>query len=321
MIPSYAERMRESSLREVSFPPMSYWKYTRNSNLDKLVNDSESYDFNPATNFMKEGRGSFLSKFNTEYAKRIIEYWTKEGDTIIDPFAGRTSRPIISTLLGRNYIGFDVIKNNLNDAQQQYDVLSKKHDVGKLQLIHSSSEYIDTYIKDKADMVFTCPPYFTLEKYDSCDGQLTDINKYEDFLKIYSIILQKSAKLVKPGGFMVVVIANFRSNGKFIDFRGDTAAILKESLTYFDEIILEMSPAKREPLYSQAVTNLNILKTHEYALVFRNELPKEEQDEFNYKLNSFRPTVQEIHGREKLFWKDKPDWIDIKFQQHQNKFF
>ena len=43
--------------------------------MDKLVDDLKSYDHNKvdSKDFIKSGRGSFLSKFNSEYAKRIIE--------------------------------------------------------------------------------------------------------------------------------------------------------------------------------------------------------------------------------------------------------
>ena len=37
---------------------------------------------------------------------------------------------------------------------------------------------------------------------------------------------------LKPGGFFIVVLANFRIEGKFYDFVGDTKNILKQN--FFD---------------------------------------------------------------------------------------
>src|SRR5210317_2354594 len=166
--------------------------------------------------------------------------WSKKGDFIIDPFAGRSSRPLVSTLLERNYIGFDVLNDNLKEAQEQYDKLKQDRTLGKLRLINESSENIDKHFyKSVADLIMTCPPYFNIEKYDSADGQLTDIKTYDDFLKSYATILNKSADVLKPGGFFIVVLANFRIEGKFYDFVGDTKNILKQQLEYHDEIILE----------------------------------------------------------------------------------
>ncbi|MAD24754.1 MAG: hypothetical protein CMO44_11360 [Verrucomicrobiales bacterium] len=320
---SYAERLKKQGHYDLSFEPKSFWEYSRGSHLDKLIDDSKSYDHNPVANhndFFSKGRGTFLSKFNSEYAKRIIEMWSKEGDLIMDPFAGRSSRPLVSTLLERNYVGFDVLKDNLDEAQEQYDTLKKDRELGKLELINSSSENIDDFFSESvADMVMTCPPYYNIEKYDSADGQLTDIKTYEDFLKVYEVILEKTSKVLKSSCFFVVVLANFRIDGKLYDFSSDTKDILKKHLTFHDEIILEMSPAKRHPLYNQSITNLNCLKTHEYCLVFRKQDSKENDIKKNDDINYNRPLVKDVHpDKEKLFWTDKKDWINEMFNTSPN---
>ena len=110
-----------------------------------------------------------------------------------------------------------------------------------------------------------------------------------------------------------MVLANFR-DGKLRDFCSDTKDILKKHLTYHDEIILEMSPAKRHPLYTQAITNLNCLKTHEYCLVFRKETNKEDLIKRNNDINWNRPLVKDVYKHtDRLFWaQGKRDWIDEK---------
>ena len=313
----YVERLRKQGLYEFSYEPKSFWEYGRGNNMDKLVDDLKSYDHNKveSKDFIKHGRGSFLSKFNSEYAKRIIEMWSKEDDFIVDPFAGRSSRPLVSTLMGRNYMGFDVVKDNLQEAKEQYNELKKERKLGKLKLINTSSENIDDHLHNGvADMIMTCPPYFNIEKYESADGQLTDIKSYEEFLKSYRTILHKCCHILKSGCFFAIVVANFRIDGKLYDFCGDTKDILKKELTYHDEVILEMSPAKRHPLYTQAITNLNCLKTHEYCLVFRKENNKEDLIKRNNDINYNRPLVKDIYrNKDRLFWAEgKKDWVDEK---------
>ena len=325
----YIERLRKQGLYELSYEPKSYWEYSRGNNIDKLVDDIKSYDYNAEKtheDFIKSGRGSFLSKFNSEYAKRIIEMWSKKGDGIVDPFAGRSSRPLVSTLLERNYVGFDVIKDNLQEAEEQYNILKNERSLGKLKLIHKSSEHIDEFLPEGvADMIMTCPPYYNIEKYESVDGQLTDIKTYEEFLETYKIILEKSIKILKPSCFFVVVLANFRIDGKLYDFCSDTKNILKEHLKFHDEIILEMRNAKRQALYKKAIVNLNCLKTHEYCLVFRKKDDKNNMIKKNNDINYNRPLVKDIHpNKDRLFWVDKKDWIDEKFNTSTNsldKFF
>tara|TARA_R100001443_G_scaffold89798_1_gene96315 strand:+ start:480 stop:1484 length:1005 start_codon:yes stop_codon:yes gene_type:complete len=331
----YSDRIKKQGLYDLSFEPKSFWEYSRGSHIDNLIEDTKSFDHTHPVGkgskfyrdeFIGKSAWLFLSKFNSEYAKRIIEMWSKKGDQIIDPFAGRSSRPLVSTLLERNYIGFDVLKDNLDEATAQYEVLNKQRTMGKLKLIHKSSEFIDREISENvADLVMTCPPYYNLERYDSTDGQLTDIKTYEDFLESYNVILEKATKVLKPSCFFVVVVANFRIDNKFYDFSSDTKDILKRHLTFHDEVILEMSPAKRHALYSQAITNLHCLKSHEYCLVFRKEDTKKNVIDRNNDINYNRPLVKDLHpNRETLFWVDKKDWINEMFNDSSNvldKFF
>ena len=321
---THTERMREIGKHDLSFPPKSIWNYTRGSFLDTLINDEKCFDNDTETNssnWMKKGRGSFLSKFNSEYSKRIIEMWSKKGDNIIDPFSGRSSRALTSTLMKRNYTGFDVINDNLQEAKDQYDKLKEIYEMGKINLINDTSENILNYCEEKKyDLLLTCPPYFNIEKYDSVPNQLTDIKTYDEFLKIYKKILEKSVKTLKPGKFICIVLANFRINGIFYDFRGDTADILKKiGMIFHDEIILEMSPAKREPLYNQAIVKMNCLKTHEYLIVFKTPSTIEEFQKNIDEINFSRPLVMDTQNREKLFWKNKKDWINEELKNIGNE--
>jgi len=324
----YHDRIKKQGEYEFSYEPKSFWEYKRGGNLDVLVRDSKSYGETYTGKVpIHKGRyndGGFLSKFNSEYAKRILEMWSKEGDLVLDPFCGRSSRPIISTLMKRNYFGFDVLEDNLEEARTQHKTFVSDGDfeLGKMKLVHSSSEFVDDHISrdDVADFVFTCPPYFNIERYESADGQLTDIKSYDNFLEVYSRILENTSSKLKPGGFFVVVVANFRMDNKFYDFSGDTKSILKGFLDYHDEVILEMSPAKRHPLYLQAITNLNCLKTHEYCLVFRKAASdKQKTIERNNEINWSRPLVKDIYPKEeRLFWsedKGKKDWLDDLFNK------
>ena len=75
----------------------------------------------------------------------------------------------------------------------------------------------------------------------------------------------------------------------------------------------------RDRLYTQAITNLNCLKTHEYCLVFRKDNAPEKLIERNNDINWNRPLVKDIHpDKERLFWVDKKDWINDKFGVAEN---
>jgi DNA modification methylase len=46
----------------------------------------------------------------------IVRFATKEGDSVLDPFAGRGTTGIVAASLGRKFVGIDLYKENVNKA-------------------------------------------------------------------------------------------------------------------------------------------------------------------------------------------------------------
>ena len=53
--------------------------------------------------------------------------------------------------------------------------------------------------------VFTCPPYWNLEKYSKDPADLSNMT-VEQFEVVYEAVLSESVKLLKENGFFGVVI-------------------------------------------------------------------------------------------------------------------
>ena len=71
------------------------------------VQGGASLDFSRA-----EGRwsrlGSYYAMFPVPFAEKVITQWTREGQTVIDPFCGRGTAPFIAMVTGRRAIGCDI---------------------------------------------------------------------------------------------------------------------------------------------------------------------------------------------------------------------
>ena len=325
---THSERMKKQGSYELSFEPKSIWNYKNNALLEEICDTnykSEQLSKSYEKNWILAGSGSYLSSWNKEYQKRIVEFWTKDGDTILDPFAGHSSS-FVPFLMNRNFIGFEVTKKRFDIQIQHLSVLKDKFKrTSSVNLINDSSEYIDKYVNDlEVDCIITDPPFWNLEKYDEpVNGtQLSDLSNKSEFDKMFVNIIQKSVNKVKKGGFIVVKIANFRKNGKFLNLKDEwTEYITSTGVDYVDEIILELSPVKRHPLYNQAITKLNMLKIHEYLIIFRKPIKNipEENDLINFN----RPLVKDTYENEdRLFWaekRNKKDWVTEKLKRELNK--
>lgn len=169
--------------------------------LSKVDNDGARTDFAHGWR-----TGHDVSVFDPVLAESIIQLWSVPGDVVADPFAGGSVRGIVSAVLGRKYIGIDLRPEQVAENIQQ----AKRVDVDGCEWREG-----DAFIEKAPahDLLFTCPPYGSLEKY-SDDRRCFANMDYTNFIVRLSVVITNWAKALKPGGFAVVVANNFREKQK-----------------------------------------------------------------------------------------------------------
>ena len=217
-----------------------------------------------------------ISMFDPTLCELMYKWFSKEGDKILDPFAGGSVRGIIASILGRNYIGIDLSQKQVIANWEQYDDMSKKYiKTGTASWISGDSEYALDKLDGTYQMLFTCPPYYNLEQYTRDVRDLSRQATYDAFLIKYTAILNKAfAKLdMNAGAFVVIVVSeirNFKAGGEFYGLVPDTINICRNAgLKYYNEIILEDpigSLPLRGPQYFEQSRKVG--RTHQNVLVF-----------------------------------------------------
>jgi len=244
----------------------SVWLFRKNRTLWKGTKD-------PIANIpsFRDVRGKNFSEFNPTVAENIINFWSDKGDIILDPFAGRT-RALISTLKERKYYGFEISKDVYDKTNILLDNLTKDcSSKYKPHLFNEDSFNIDKVLLPNIDFIFSCPPYWNLEKYESCPGQLSDIKKYEDFLDRYKEILKKSVSLLKKDKYAALVVGDFRLNKKYYTFHIDTIKIMEElgmklhDLVVIQSVTFDIANKRFGMFKNYKFTS----KVHEYLLIFK----------------------------------------------------
>lgn len=293
---TYRERMLKNKEKDFSFRPDSIWFYFKNKELENICLSEyqiEQREKIKNGNFIRKSASTHFSSWNREYQKRLVEFYTKKEDTILDPFAGHSSS-FIPFLLERNFKGFEITRKRYQMQMDHIEKLKKDfpNKTSNIDLYNDSSENVNQYIEDESvDVIITDPPFFNLEKYEEAINgtELSSLKSLDIFLNKFAEIMDSCIKKVKENGFVIIKVANFRRNGEFINLKNKFINLFLElGLKQHDEIIIELASVKREPLYLQAVTNLNMLKINEYLLVFRKGNNKLEQDKHNDLINSKR---------------------------------
>lgn len=213
----------------------------------------------------KNGQPQKMSEFHAGVAENIIRYWSLPGAKVVDPFAGRATRAVVTTQLGRDYYGYEITPNTHKRGLAHFDKLG----IAPTSYLGDGVKLVNTP-DNFSDLIMTCPPYYNIEKYESVDGQLSDCGTYDNFMEMIDVCAQNCYRVARPGSFCVWVVADFRDGGNLIDFHGDTIQSFKKAnWSYHDIIIMEnISPFAALTSY-QAACKRYTPKTHEYILVFR----------------------------------------------------
>jgi DNA modification methylase len=212
-------------------------------------------------------KGVLMSEFHAGLCENIVHYWSMVGDTIVDPFAGRLTRAFVSQTLGRNYYGYDVSPETVKKVRHELD----RHELGATIYEEDGCEMKSTP-NESANLVMTCPPYADIERYESAEGQLSDIRKYDEFCERIQVCGDNIERVLKPGGFAVWVCGDFRKDGEYKSFHSDTINMFtKSGLILHDIIVMKNNTIFAALQAGKCASKRYTAKVHEFVLVFRKE--------------------------------------------------
>lgn len=208
------------------------------------------------------------SIFDPALAEVLYHWFVPEGGEILDPFAGGSVRGIVANKLGFKYTGIDIRPEQIeSNREQAIDILEVNNQ--PQWYVGDSDEVLDEFDK-KFDFVFSCPPYADLEVYSDLAGDISNM-PYNNFMKAYESIIQKSCDLLKSGGLACFVVGEVRDKqGHYIGFVPDTiAAFRKAGLKYYNEGILLNAIASASMRANTYMKNKKLAKVHQNILVFK----------------------------------------------------
>jgi DNA modification methylase len=209
-----------------------------------------------------------LSRFPQDLARKIVLFYTKPGDVVVDPFAGHNSRMEACVRAGCSYCGQELLLR-FHESNQKRAWRLRKEFGTKIWLVPGDSRNL-MFSDSVGDFGFTCPPYWNIEDYDPTDPQQLGNLKYPEFLKGLGRVMREHYRTLKPGALCVWVVNFFRHQGKLIRFHDDTKALaVRAGFVVHDEAILDHGRAMRDAFFHSCYKLKQLPKRHEYILVFK----------------------------------------------------
>ena len=230
--------------------------------------------------------------FSFQDVGRFIEFFTKKGELVLDPFVGVGSTLKAAALLGRRSIGIELNQQFVKLARERLEaevpeeiLASKIYEVTQGDIREELFKIADSSI----DFIVTSPPYWGIldkidhkareerlsngymHNYGNEEKDLAKISNYDEFVaELSEIFIQLSGKLNEKK-YMVIIVGDFRNKDKYHMFHADLSRKLERSnsLKLKGITILYQKFKKVYPYgYPYAfVPNLH----HQYALILQKQ--------------------------------------------------
>lgn len=275
------------------------------------MNDLTGKEWLPETKsfFYQKGLGSkhphaqierqHPAPFSYQDVGRLISFFTKKDDIVLDPFLGVGSTLKAAALLERQGIGIELSSKWAELAKERLEVEVGEGTSQKYQIITGDSrKELQKIEKNSIDFIVTSPPYWAIlnkkadhkvkmrvendlaTNYSDDDLDLGNVETYEGFLNILcEEIFKQCGEVLKEGKYMAIVVSDFRHKSEFISFHSDLIQKLNK-MSLSDGTILGIQGVKallqnHKSLLPYGypfayVENIH----HQYILIFRKSKVK-----------------------------------------------
>ena len=218
-----------------------------------------------------------VSLLDPVMAEIVCRWFGQDNCKTFDCFAGDSVFGYVSAHLGNEFIGIELRPEQaqLNNERVEGMTASYINDDGQNVAQHIAPE--------SQDLLFSCPPYFDLEKYSDLENDASNQDSYEDLIKILENAFKAAVGCLKDNRFAVIVVGDVRdkSTGFYYDFCGDIKRIFKEAgMPLYNEIILVESGASTALRAGRYMESRKVAKMHQNILVFYKGKTKEIKNNF-----------------------------------------
>lgn len=182
--------------------------------------------------------------FSFQDVARLIRFFTKAGECVLDPFAGVGSSLKAAAIEGRDGIGIELNRKYVELTKERLRTEVEPTLFSKTRqsiILGDAAKEIPELDEASVKLVVTSPPYWNIlhkedhkarqervsqgldTRYSNDEADLGNISDYPMFLRRLADILGLTRRCLASNGHMCLVVSDFRHRARYYMFHADIA--------------------------------------------------------------------------------------------------
>lgn len=231
--------------------------------------------------------------FSFQDVGRLIKFFTKNGQRVLDPFSGVGSTLKACAINNREGIGIEIVKKYVDLTHERLrkelrDDLFGNINKNQKVICGDALKAIDDIPDNHFDFIVTSPPYWNILnkvdhkvkqeriahnldiKYSNLTKDIGNITNYDEFLSVLSGFFNECARVLKPKKYLCIVVSDFRHKDKFYTFHSDLAQKLEAGYYALKGITVLYQRHKKIFPYGYPYSYVPNIH-HQYILILQNK--------------------------------------------------
>jgi DNA modification methylase len=227
---------------------------------------------------------SYRGNFAPQIPRNIIEMYSKQGDSVLDPMVGAGTTLVEAKLLARNALGIDINPEAVNLSE---NALKFNHQPTSKQKIQVGDARNLSFLKDSSfDLIVTHPPYMNIIKYSDgrIEGDLSNISSLPKFCDEMERIAAELFRVLKPDKYCAILVGDTRKGKHFVPLAFNVMQrFLKVGFVLKEDIIkVQHNCSTTGRWKAKAAKDKFYLIMHEHLFVFRKPTLGEDLTKIKY---------------------------------------
>jgi len=228
----------------------------------------------------------YHGNFIPQIPNQLIKRYTKQRDTVLEPFMGSGTALFECEKLNRKYVGFDIntlileyVNSSMRDSSfEKSFYINYCNSLDSIEVDENMLKANEKLNIKSVQFLLMHPPYMNIVKFTDNKDDLSQINNIQEFLQKFKVICANFLKYLDKNRYFAVVIGDTYKNNEVLPLGFYCMDMIKRNFKVkLKGIIIKNIEGNRGKLKSGGIWRYRALNSdyyifkHEYIFVFKKE--------------------------------------------------